>query len=197
MFAGQPVSMDQLATVLFYTFGPQGFIDGGMFGVQQGRVSPSAGGRHEVECYVAAHDVHGVPPGLYHYSPRQHALEALPGDVSRDTIAEVAYHRKPSYEGAFTIFTTAVARRLSWKYRHPRAYRLWMFDAGHYGQTYALTCTALGSSAFQTIAFTDSVVEQLLGVDPDEEFAVYLLSGGVRPGTADFCRSIPAHHRPV
>lgn len=59
-----------------------------------------------------------------------------------------------------------------------------MYDAGHYGQTFALAATALGLGPFQTVAFADSEVERFLGVDPDEEFAVYLLSAGVpeRPG---------------
>jgi len=178
-FTDGGVGADQLATILFYTFGPQRFLDAGLFGVQQSRVSSSAGGRHEVECYVVSYRVEGVPAGLYHYSPRQHALELLRDDVAEQTVADLSFGQEPSYRGAFTLFTTAVAARLAWKYRHPRAYRLWMYDAGHYGQTFTLTCTALGLGAFQTVAFKDSDVERFLGVDGDEEFAVYLLSAGV------------------
>lgn len=183
-FTGAPVSLDQLGTLLFHSFAPHRFIHGGPFGAQQCRVSSSAGGRHEVEAYVVVYDVEGVQPGLYHYSAARHALELLDPDAPRERVAELTYHQEPSYEGAFTVFTTAVANRLAWKYRHPRAYRLWMYDAGHYGQTFALAATALGLGPFQTVAFADSEVERFLGVDPDEEFAVYLLSAGVpeRPG---------------
>lgn len=183
-FTGAPVSLDQLGTLLFHSFAPHRFIHGGPFGAQQCRVSSSAGGRHEVEAYVVVYDVEGVQPGLYHYSAARHALELLDADAPRERVAELTYHQEPSYEGAFTVFTTAVANRLAWKYRHPRAYRLWMYDAGHYGQTFALAATALGLGPFQTVAFADSEVERFLGVDPDEEFAVYLLSAGVpeRPG---------------
>ncbi|MEH0971457.1 SagB/ThcOx family dehydrogenase [Micromonospora sp. CPCC 205546] len=177
-FAGTPVGIDALATVLACTFAPQRFLDGGAFGPQQGRISASAGGRHEVECYVAVYDVTGVPPGLYHYAPEVHRLELLDAGVDRQRIAALAYEQEPSYQGAFTCLTTTVAARLSWKYRHPRAYRLWMFDAGHYGQTFALTCTALNLAPFQTVAFHDSGVEAMLGVDGDHEFATYLLSAG-------------------
>ncbi|MBQ1074949.1 SagB/ThcOx family dehydrogenase [Micromonospora sp. C31] len=177
-FAGTPVGIDALATVLACTFAPQRFLDGGAFGPQQGRVSASAGGRHEVECYVVVHDVTGVPAGLYHYAPEVHRLELLDATVDRQRVAALAYQQEPSYQGAFTCLTTTVAARLSWKYRHPRAYRLWMFDAGHYGQTFALTCTALGLAPFQTVAFHDSRVEEMLGVDGDHEFATYLLSAG-------------------
>ncbi|WBB78168.1 SagB/ThcOx family dehydrogenase [Micromonospora sp. WMMD882] len=178
-FADAPVDVDALATVLSYTFAPQRFLDGGPFGVQQARVAASAGGRHEVECYVVVFAVDGVPPGLYHYAPDRHCLELLDPGVDRATVAALGYGQEPSYRGAFTCLTTAVAGRLSWKYRHPRAYRLWMYDAGHYGQTFALTCVALGLAPFQTVAFHDSRVEALLGLDPDEEFAVYLLAAGL------------------
>ncbi|MEU6075758.1 SagB/ThcOx family dehydrogenase [Micromonospora sp. NPDC047074] len=177
-FAGTPVGIDALATVLACTFAPQRFLDGGAFGPQQARISASAGGRHEVECYVAVYDVTGVPPGLYHYAPEVHRLELLDATVDRERIAALVYEQDASYQGAFTCLTTTVAARLSWKYRHPRAYRLWMYDAGHYGQTFALTCTALGLAPFQTVAFHDSGIEALLGVDADHEFATYLLAAG-------------------
>lgn len=181
-FTDDPVDIDELSTLLFYGFAPIRFLDGAQFGVQQGRASASAGGRHEVECYVVAHNIRGVAPGLYHYSPRQHALELLSDSVGRAEVRALTYDQAPAYSGALTIFTTAVANRLAWKYRHPRAYRLWLHDAGHYAQTYALACTALGLGPFQTIAFQDSAVERLLGVDPDDEFAVYLLAAGVPAG---------------
>jgi SagB-type dehydrogenase family enzyme len=196
LFTEDPVELDQLSTLLFHGFGPHRFLDGGPFGVQQARVSSSAGGRHEVEAYVVVHHVAGVAPGLYHYSAARHVLELLDAEVGRDQIQALTYSQEASYQGAFTIFTTAVANRLAWKYRHPRAYRLWMYDAGHYGQTFALAATALGLGPFQTVAFEDSAVERLLGVDPDEEFAVYLLAAGVprAPGKllpADFAHPSP------
>jgi SagB-type dehydrogenase family enzyme len=181
-FTADPVSIDQLGTVLACTFGPQRFLDGGLFGVQQGRVSASAGGRHEVEAYVVAYAVAGLPTGLYHYAASRHALELLDERASRGRVAAMSFGQGPSFQGAFTLFTTAVAGRLAFKYRHPRAYRLWMYDAGHYAQTFALACTALGLGAFQTVAFTDSAVESFLGVDGVEEFAVYLLAAGVPAG---------------
>lgn len=93
-------------------------------------------------------NVAGLAPGLYHYGPRRHVLQLVKDNVSRERIVEVTYRQSPSYEAPITVFTTAVIDRLSWKYRHPRAYRLWMYDTGHYGQTFALAATALGLGAF-------------------------------------------------
>lgn len=178
-FADAPMTIEQLGTLLFHSFAPYRMIDAGPFGMVQSRASAAAGGRHEVEAYVVAFNVAGLDPGLYHYGPKQHVLQLMKDDVPRGRIAELTYRQGPSYQAPITIFTTAVVDRLSWKYRHPRAYRLWMYDAGHYGQTFALTATALGLGAFQTVMFTDSEVERLLDVDADEEFVVYLLAAGV------------------
>lgn len=178
-FSETPVEADQLATVLSCAFAPQRFIDAELFGVQQLRASPSAGARHEVECYVAVLNVTGIPAGLYHYNALTHSLELLRDDIDRQAVGQLTYDQRQCLQGAFLCFTTVVAQRLAWKYRHPRAYRLWMLDAGHYGQTFALACTALGLGPFQTAAFRDSAVETALGIDGNEEFAAYLLGAGV------------------
>jgi SagB-type dehydrogenase family enzyme len=177
-FDGRPVSIDDLSTILHYTFAPQRFSDSGLFNVQQMRTSPSAGGRHEVECYVASLNVSGIPGGLYHYNPLSHALELLDETVGRETIADLTYSQRQCCECCFLCLTTVVSDRLAWKYRHPRAYRLWMYDAGHYGQTFALVCTALGLGPFQTAAFRDTAMETALALEGDSEFAAYVLGAG-------------------
>ncbi len=197
VFTGEPLSLDEFSTLMFYTFAPLRFLGGGAFGAQQGRSSASAGGRHEVEAYVVVHEVEGVPSGLYHYAANRHCLELLDASVGRARLADLVHDQDASLDGAVTIFTTAVANRIAWKYRHPRAYRLWMYDAGHYGQTFALTATALGLGPFQTVAFRDSAVEQLLGVDSDEEFAVYLFGVGVRAPSETGLPAGLAHPEPT
>lgn len=192
VFTDDELGLDQLSTLLLYSFSPLRHLGAGDFGHAQGRASASAGGRHEVEAYVVVHAVEGVPPGLYHYAPDRHCLELLDPTVDRSVLAPLVHDQDASTGGAITVLTTAVAARLAWKYRHPRAYRLWMYDAGHYGQTFALTATALGLGPFQTVAFSDSAIERLLGVDGEEEFAVYLLGAGVpRPTTGSLPADLP------
>ncbi|XTZ15696.1 SagB/ThcOx family dehydrogenase [Micromonospora echinospora] len=177
-FNGQPVPLDHFSMILAETWGPQRFVDANLFGTQQLRSSPSAGGRHEVECYVAALAVDGVPPGLYHYNADRHILELMDSEFDRNAVGRVTYGQRQCTGAAFTCFTTARIRRLSWKYRHPRAYRLVMYDAGHYGQTFSLIATALGLGPFQTAAFFDTALEKALGVSRNEEFPVYVLGAG-------------------
>lgn len=177
-FTNQTVTAQQLATVLHYTFRPQRFIDAGPFGLLLQKTSPSAGARHEVECYVAVRNVEGIDPGLYHYNGSTHSLARIgeaPGDRK---IAHMTYNQRQCYGSPFTCFTTAIFSRLAYKYRHVRAYRLWMYDAGHFGQTFVLVCTALGLGAYQTAAFRDSEIERYLGIYGSGEFATYVLGAG-------------------
>jgi hypothetical protein len=76
-FTGAQVDEATLSTLLFYTFAPMLFCDADVFGTLPMKTSPSGGARHELEGYVVALEVNGVPPGLYHYNAESHALELL------------------------------------------------------------------------------------------------------------------------
>lgn len=177
-FREQNATAEQLSTILHYTFGPQRFVNSGLFGTLQMKTSPSAGSRHEAECYVVPLRIDGMPFGVYHYDGLRHALEQIDGELQPAQLGHVLYDQQHFLSSAFICFTTAVVNRLTWKYRHPRAYRLWMMDAGHYAQTFSLVSTSLGLGALQSIAFRDSALEELLQLQPDEEFGVYVLAAG-------------------
>jgi SagB-type dehydrogenase family enzyme len=184
-FAATPVALDMLSTVLFYTFAPMRFVDAHEFGMLQLRTSPAAGALHELECYVGVLSVAGIEPGMYHYCSRDHALERLSTPFSRELVERLTFGQRMCVEAGFICVVSAVFRRMMYKYRHPRAYRLLLLDAGHLGQTFVLTCTALGLGAFQTAAFRDTEVEQALGLDGFSEGALYVLGAG-RPFSVGF-----------
>ncbi|HYX76157.1 MAG TPA: nitroreductase family protein, partial [Gaiellaceae bacterium] len=73
----RPLPLEDLAAVLHYVFGYQGFAR--LFGeiTTLKRTSPSAGGFHPVEAYPFLLHVDGVAPGLYRYDSRDHVLERL------------------------------------------------------------------------------------------------------------------------
>lgn len=160
------------------TFGPKYFVDGRVFGTLQLRTSPNAGARHEIECYVIAINVSGVPRGVYHYNNMEHCLELLEADVDRARLSKMLYAQPMVETAPLLVMTSAVIERISYKYRDGRAYRLWMYNVGHVGQTFALVCTALGLGAFQTAAFHDSMADEFLGLDSRAEFVTYALGCG-------------------
>jgi SagB-type dehydrogenase family enzyme len=176
-FTREPVTWDQLSTILGYAFGIQGYQDGGPFGPVPVKASPAAGARHEAEAYVISPGSADIEPGVFHYDAEKHAVARI-AELPAGGVDDIVYHQPACTGAPIMIFSTVVLSRLSTKYRHPRAYRLWMYDIGHVGQTLALTATALGLGVFQTIAFRDTALAGLIGADPREEFPSYLFTIG-------------------
>ncbi|MER5810391.1 SagB/ThcOx family dehydrogenase [Streptomyces sp. NPDC002033] len=168
-----------LSGLLAMVFGPSEFLDGQDFGALMKRTSAAGGSRQELEAYIGVFAVEGVTPGLYHYNVLEHSLELLDPDFTRERAAHLSFGQEAVAEAAITVFVTAVVERMSSKYRAPRAYRVMLMNAGHLGQTFALTATALGLGPFQTLAFRDSELEGALGVDGIAETALYVLAAGV------------------
>ena len=182
-FTAAPVTWRHLSTLLHYAFGIQGYQDGGPFGRMPLKASPAAGARHEAEAYVISPGTDAVDPGVFHYDGSNHSIARI-ADLPADGIDNIVYHQPACTGAPIMIFSSVVLSRLSVKYRHPRAYRLWMYDIGHVGQTLALTATALGLGVFQTIAFRDTALARLIDADPSEEFPSYLFSVG-HPATTN------------
>ena len=84
---------------------------------------------------------------------------------------------------AAVIVMTAVIARSMWKYPRSRAYRTMLADAGHLGQTFCLSATALGLAPFCTMAFREAEVERLLRIDGVTECAMYIVGVGARAPT--------------
>ncbi|WP_329585025.1 SagB/ThcOx family dehydrogenase [Kitasatospora sp. NBC_01250] len=177
-FTDQPVSLDALATLLHYSFAPLRFSDCGDLGVTQLRAAATGGARHETDAYVAVFTVRDVSPGLYRYDAIRHGLLPVDARVDRETWEELTSRQGFFTTGSFALITVAVAERMSWKYRHARAYRFLMQDVGHVAQVVSMTATALGLGAALTGAFQDDLVDQALGLDPGSEFATFVMVCG-------------------
>ncbi|PPF26221.1 hypothetical protein C5C18_05875 [Rathayibacter tritici] len=177
-FSGSPVSLSDLATILERSFGVTGFQDTGPLGTQLVKVSPAGGSRHDVEAYVLAFNISDVESAIYHYNILEHSLELIAALPDREGLLPLVARQPHAVDSAFSVFMTSVITRIAHKYRHPRAYRTWIYNAGHVAQTFALAATALNLGPFQTAAFEDSLVSELLGLDPSEEFPTYLLGAG-------------------
>ncbi|MFY1674590.1 SagB family peptide dehydrogenase [Plantactinospora sp. WMMB334] len=179
VFTGEPVGLAQLSTVLFYTFAPMQLYDAGDLGTLMLRTSPCGGARHELEGYVAVLDVQDVPPGLYHYNAEAHALELVDPGFDRARLHRLTYESEMCTPSAFVCFVTAVFERTMYKYRHSRALRVTLLSAGHLGQTFVLTSTAVGLGAWQSAAFRDEELDEALGVDGFAEGCLYMFGAGV------------------
>jgi SagB-type dehydrogenase family enzyme len=178
-FSRRDVDLEDLAHVLGGTWGQTGWIEAGPFGRLLAKTSPSAGARHPVECYVVAWRVSGLAPGLYHYSVRRHALERLrAGDFRREAVG-MAGGQSWVASAAFLCVMTAQAARVFWKYASADAYRLFLLDAGHLAQTFALLAVARGLGPFTTAAMNENTIERAFALDPVSELPLYLCGAGI------------------
>ena len=171
--AAAPFGLEALAAVLWHT---AGVTDAR--GPVKLRASPSSGALFSTELYVAARAVAGLPPGLWHYDAKDHALERLAGASPADAALGAPF--EPVLHGAAAVIVaTAVFRRTGHKYRD-RSYRYVLADLGHALENLRLAARARGARADFVNRFDESRAAVTLGVDEGEEGVLALVA--MRPG---------------
>jgi putative peptide maturation dehydrogenase len=178
------MTIEELATVLYYVFGCHGYARMAGNGLMMKRTSPSGGGLHPIEVYPLVAGVDGIVTGLYHYNTRDHTLE-LVAEAGAEEAAVMAAEfvcGQRYFSSANVLFLmTARFYRSFWKYRrHQKAYAALMMDAAHLSQTLYLVAAELGLGAFVTAAINGANIEERLGIDGWSEGAV-AVSGCGRP----------------
>jgi SagB-type dehydrogenase family enzyme len=88
------------------------------------RVNPSSGNLHPTEGYLITGPIEGLEgsPGVYHYAPKDHALELLANVKGWQSLGLP--------DGTMLIGLSSIYWRESWKYGE-RAFRYCMIDLGH------------------------------------------------------------------
>jgi SagB-type dehydrogenase family enzyme len=123
------------------------------------RCNPSSGNLHPTEAYVLAHGVIGLDDGLWHYAPKEHALE------QRATLSP----DRPEDRSHLWIALSSIAWREAWKYGE-RAFRYCQLDAGHALGAVRYAAAALGWCV-HLVPMTQADVAALLGTDRSADFA--------------------------
>lgn len=180
-FAGRPVTLGDLSTLLGLTWGVQRWMHIAPGVVLPLKTSPSGGACHSLEVYVAAQRIAGLPRGIYHYHPDAHRLRRVRAALSRRRIVEYVAGQRWVENSAALFVMTSVVPRVQWKYRFARAYRVLLLEAGHFCQTFCLAATWLGLAPFCTAALRASAIERDLNIDGIEETVIYAAGVGVRP----------------
>ena len=180
-FSDEPVHLSDIATLLQLTSGVQRVEKAVGLGSVHLKTSPSAGARQPLETYLLAVTVEGLAPGLYHYQPDTHALEAIRKGATAKTIARYVPDQPWYAPASALVMLTAVFARTQWRYPFARAYRSVLLEAGHVCQTFCLVATWLGLAPFCTGRFADTVVERDMKIDGITESFVYGAGVGRRP----------------
>lgn len=140
------------------------------------RTAPSAGAMYPLELYLAAAHVEGLNPGVYHYLPGEHALEAVrDGDVRGELMAAALDQACVGVGAALLVFT-AVYERTTGRYGD-RGVRYVYMDVGHAGQNVHLQAVALGLGTVVVGALDGEAVRRIIGA-PANEDPLYIMPVG-------------------
>jgi SagB-type dehydrogenase family enzyme len=168
----EPISRSELSTLLWATQGITEIAPSPWF-----RTAPSAGALHPIDTYLMVNRVEELEPGIYFLHIADFSLELKKqGDFSAQ-IAEAALDQVVVRTAAVVFIWVAVIYRSSQKYRQ-RAYRYIYLDCGHIGQNLYLAATAMSLGCCGIGAFFDDEINEVVGVDGQEETAIYLATVG-------------------
>jgi len=142
------------------------------------RTVPSAGARHPFETYLIINRVDGVEPGVYRYLPLEHKLLLVNSDRPLPAkISEACWGQAFVGQSAVVFVWATIPYRAEWRYS-VIAYKGIAVDAGHICQNLYLACEAVGAGTCAILAYDQTAIDALIGVDGIEEFAVYLAPVG-------------------
>ncbi|MBU1109689.1 MAG: SagB/ThcOx family dehydrogenase [Candidatus Riflebacteria bacterium] len=169
-FANAEFSLEELSAILWSTQG----IRKTTSSHTALRTVPSAGARHAFETYIVVRRVEGLSTGLYRYLPVDHKLEQVKLDEQISIKAAAACLGQIFVATApLALFWTVIPERMEWRY-DLAAHKILAIDVGHVCQNLYLVSTALGAGTCAIAAYDQKACDDLLGVDGNEEFTIYV-----------------------
>lgn len=184
-----PAPLERLATLLHLAQGITSVtgLPGDPF---HRRAAASSGALYPTVTHVIAGDVPGLPPGLYHYEPRRHALHRLRAGDLRGELAATLAHPHAVRRAPFTLVLSSIYRKSAWKYEE-RAYRYCLLDAGHVAANATAAGAALGLASRPIGRFDDARLGALLQIEPARQGPLLVLPFGA-PAEAPAGERAPA-----
>ena len=131
------------------------------------RANPSSGNLHPTEGYAVLPAIErlGDAPAVYHYAPKEHALER------RAVLDAKAWSElfAPFPDGSFLVGLSSVHWREAWKYGE-RAFRYCQHDAGHAVATMRVAAAALGWGLVLLDGTSNGAIGALLGISRSDDY---------------------------
>lgn len=185
----KPLTMEQLATLLYYGDGPSGKFDFNTFGNLPGtvtlgheytgivRCSPSGGGLYPITLYFVAFNVKGLEKGLYTYLPLTQSLRLI-RKLSDADLEE--YDRISNFGINIDNNTLGIAVYYVYSlYDNSRKYgdmamQFGYIEAGEIAENIQLTATGLDLAATDIGGYEKGPTESFLGIDGLTKHVVHL-----------------------
>ena len=168
-YSQKPLSMDELSYLLWCTQGVKDNTDKHIL-----RTVPSAGARHPFETFILVKNVSGLKPGLYRFIGTKHALVEINLEENIAQKIKDACGGQDLYDTCAAVFIwAAVPYRMTWRYWE-RGYRYIFIDAGHVCQNLYLAGESIDCGVCAVDSYDDDELDKLLGLDGENQFAVYM-----------------------
>jgi len=170
-YLDEEITLEELSYLLMMTQGIKEIKGNNYVGL---RPVPSAGGRHPFETYLVVLNVNGLKKGIYRYLPLEHKLLFIKKDEAlKEKIVEGANKQKFAGDAAVTFIWACIPYRTEWRYSD-KTYKIALLDAGHIGQALYLACETIGLGTCAIAAYNQGLIDDIIGVDGEDEFAVYI-----------------------
>lgn len=183
VFTDFGITLEQLATVVSLAHGVR-HTRNLVLGEHLFKASPSGGARYPVEVYVAAREVDGLEPGVYHYAPKENELVALRGPEALPLFDGTCFDKGGIRTSSAILFFSYRFTRHAWKYRYSRTFRMVLMELGHNFQTTRIAASAVGLDVYYNPAIHDQLVSDILMLGEDCEEGPMLSIGLGRGGVA-------------
>ena len=169
-YSDRAMSLIELSFLLYCTQGVRAYKEG-KFSL---RTVPSAGARHPFETYLSVMNVEGIEKGLYRYQPFDNVLVCLYEDKNiGEKTAAAAYDQTFAGTAAVTFIWSCIPYRGEWRY-DITAHKSMLLDAGHVCQNLYVACEAIHSGTCAIAAYNQQMMDELIQVDGEDEFVVYM-----------------------
>jgi SagB-type dehydrogenase family enzyme len=173
-YTEEPLSLVELSFLLWATQGVRKLIRNGLVTL---RTVPSGGGMHPFETYLLVNRVEGVEPGIYRYLAIEHKLYHEVTGKTIERIGEICNEQHFVGKGAVVFVWAVRPYRTEYRYGEDSLKDI-LISVGHICQNLYLACESIGAGTCATVAYQQEPLDDLIGVDGEEEFALYLAPVG-------------------
>ena len=168
------MSLKELSFLLWSTQGVEDVIRDGYATL---RTVPSAGARHPFETYLYIRNVEDIERGIYRYSALNHKLIPVKKGDFDDEMFDATQEQRMTVTSAVTFIWAVVPYRTEWRYSF-LSHKVIALDAGHVCQNLYLSAEIIDYGTCAIGAYAQEKMDKLLGLDGEEEFAIYVAPVG-------------------
>jgi SagB-type dehydrogenase family enzyme len=169
-FNGADLTLEELKTLLDFTYQPHHSIDQGL------DPNPDYFDLSLIQTFIAVSGVEGLEEGCYYYAPKAQELRQIRFKNFRRELHRLCLGQNLGRDAAVVLFHTADLAKAVGRYGD-RVYRYLHMDAGHLGQRLNLAAIHLDLGVSGIAGFFDDEVNEVLGI-PIDEAVLYITTLG-------------------